>query len=139
VIGAPKAGLETEVQAIVAQALRFLPICVAGVGVVVHLLGLFGVDPQDAPLLGHVVMLLVDAGVLVGLWQRRRWGHWLALCLFGQQTVFQAYWASAAAASGAPLWQAQLLTPVVCLACLMILVLRRELFRPEHAGRRFSG
>lgn len=98
---------------------------------VVHLLGLLGIDPQNASCLAHLIMLIVDSTVLIGLLVRRTWGYWLALALFGQQTVFQAYWAYGAALSDARLWQAQLATPVICCACLLVLVLRRDLFRSE--------
>ncbi len=97
----------------------------------VQALGLLGIDPQGASQTGHAVMLFVDSGVLIGLSRRWTWGYWLALGLLGQQTLFQTYWARGAAISHAPLWWAQLATPIVCLACLLVLVLRRDLFRLE--------
>ena len=114
------------------KALHTLPISVAGVGVVVHALGLLGIDPQGASQWGHAVMLCVDCSVLIGLSRRWTWGYWLALGLFGQQTLFQTYWAWAAAVSRAPLWWAQVATPIVCLACLLVLVLRRDLFGSSY-------
>ncbi len=118
------------------RALRLLPICVAGVGVGVHSLGLLGIDPQGASRVAHATMLFLDSSVLVGLLGRRTWGYWLALGLFAQQTVFQTYWAYAAAVRDAQLWQAQLATPLVCLACLIILVARRDWYRVEEPGGR---
>ncbi len=111
-----------------ARAMYSLPIALAGVGVVAHALGLVGVDPQNAPLLGHAVMLVVDSGVVVGLLKRRAWGYRLALCLFLEQSVLQPYWAYRAAVSEAPLWQAQLATPLACIVCLLVLVFRRDLY-----------
>jgi Na+/proline symporter len=102
----------------------------------VHSLGLLGIDPQGASRVGHVIMLLLDSSVLVGLLGRRTWGYWLALGLFVQQTVFQTYWAYAAAARDARLWEAQLATPLVCLACLVVLLARRDLYRVEEPGAR---
>jgi hypothetical protein len=118
------------------RALYLLPIAVATVGVGIHLLGVLGIDPQNAPAVGHAVMFVVDLAVVVGLLGRRRWGYWLAVGLFVQQTTFQAWWAYHALMSEAPLWGAQLATPVLCLACLLVLLVRGDLYRtPEGSTR----
>jgi hypothetical protein len=118
------------------KALHLLPIGVALIGVAIHLLGLLGIDPQNAPVSAHAVMLVVDSSVVAGLLGRRRWGYWLAVALFVQQTMFQGYWAYRAFVSEAPLWGIQLATPILCLTCLLVLVLRGDLYRPVESGTR---
>lgn len=63
------------------------------VGAIVHAAALVGWKLDEEPLWTDVTFLCIDLVVFFGVLTKRRWGYWLALLLFLQQSAVQGYWA----------------------------------------------
>ncbi len=72
--------------------MRFFPISVAALGVIIHALGIMNILPQTTILL-DIGMFVVDFLVCYGLIKRKSWGYYLAIILFLQQSIMQPIWA----------------------------------------------
>ncbi len=72
--------------------IRFFPILVAALGVIIHALGIVSVVPQTTIFL-DITMFVVDFLVCYGLIKRKSWGYYLAIILFLQQSIMQPIWA----------------------------------------------
>ena len=57
--------------------IRFFPILVAALGVIIHALGIVSVVPQTTIFL-DITMFVVDFLVCYGLIKRKSWGYYLA-------------------------------------------------------------
>ncbi len=71
--------------------IRFFPISVVALGVIIHALGIVNVVPQTTILL-DLTMFVVDFLVCYGLIKRKAWGYYLAIILFLQQSIMQPIW-----------------------------------------------
>lgn len=72
--------------------IRFFPISVAALGVIIHALGIVNVVPQTTLLL-DMIMFAIDFLVCYGLINKKPWGYYLAIILFLQQSIMQPIWA----------------------------------------------
>ena len=70
------------------------PIALTFIGVIIHAVGLFGFQVYlTSDFILHLVMLLTDSLVVIGLYRQKWWGYWLAVMLYCQQSICQPYWA----------------------------------------------
>lgn len=70
------------------------PIVLTFIGVIIHLVGVLGFQVYlTANYTAHLLMLIIDTLVVIGLSKKMRWGYWLAVALYCQQAIFQPYWA----------------------------------------------
>lgn len=72
--------------------ITFIPIIVALIGVLIHLLGMLQIL-KIASFNADIMMFIVDLLVVYGLIMRKKWGWYLATILFIQQSIMQPYWA----------------------------------------------
>jgi hypothetical protein len=72
--------------------MRYIPITVAIIGIVIHSLGLLDLIPHPLFIL-DLLMLCIDILVAYGLIKKTTWGYWLAIALYLQQSFMQPYWA----------------------------------------------
>lgn len=107
--------------------LYYYPIILTSIGVGIHLFGTLGLFQVEVPRLWHVLMLIVDFLVVVGLARKTVWGYRLALLLYIQQSIMQPYWAWQAYLQGLGLFQLLVTSPLVIVA-LIILIFRKKLF-----------
>lgn len=68
-----------------------IPIVTAILGVIIHVLGLLDFIPHSS-LMTEFVMFSIDSLVVYGLLKNRKWGYFLAICLYLQQSIMQPYW-----------------------------------------------
>ena len=64
------------------RTLYFYTIALTFLGVIIHALGICGITVGDTPLWLHVLMLVVDCAVVVGLILKSKWRYWLAVVLY---------------------------------------------------------
>ena len=72
--------------------MKYSPIMVAMIGIVIHSLGLLDLIPHPLFIL-DLLMLCIDILVVYGLIKKTTWGYWLAIALYLQQSLMQPYWA----------------------------------------------
>lgn len=106
----------------------YLPIIVTGIGILIHSLAVFGLYISNDHLGLHLLMLIIDSAVVIGLMKRSIFGYWLALGLYFEQGAFQTYWAAEAFYNQWDYWRFQAITAVLALICLAILGTRKPLF-----------
>jgi hypothetical protein len=102
------------------------PIILASLGVVIHLLALFGISVSQTSDTIHIVMFIVDSCVVIGLTLKKLWGYIGAVLLFLQQSLFQSYWAYKNMIYGWDLWSFQVITSVLCIIALLILIFSKR-------------
>lgn len=73
-------------------SITLIPIIVALLGVLIHLLGMLQILKM-ASFNADLFMFIIDALVVYGLMKRRKWGFYLAIILFIQQSIMQPNWA----------------------------------------------
>lgn len=109
--------------------MRYIPIITAIIGVAIHALGLFDLIPHPT-FMADLSMLVIDLSVFYGLIKKTRWGYYLAIILYLQQSIMQPYWAYHYHTSNsfivhpAEHWVAPLL--VIC--SFIILILNKNVF-----------
>lgn len=103
------------------------PILISTIGVGIHLFGVLELFQLEVPRSIHGLMLLVDSLVLIGLLQKSRWGYWLALLLYLEQSIMQPYWAYQAYLAEGSFFQFWVASPVVIIA-LLVLASNHRLF-----------
>ena len=108
------------------------PIFIACVGIVIHLLGITKVL-IIADLHADIIMFLLDSLVVYGLLKRKKWGWWLAVLLFLQQSIMQPYWAYKKYLIGVyALHLAEIfIAPIIVCLCLSILLLNKKHYQPK--------
>lgn len=72
--------------------MRYIPIIVSIVGLIIHSLGLLNLIPHPIFII-DLLMFLVDLTVTYGLIKKTFYGYWLAVILYSQQSLMQPYWA----------------------------------------------
>lgn len=72
--------------------MKYIPIMVAIIGVIIHSLGLLNLIPHPFFIL-DLLMLCIDILVVYGLVKKTTWGYWAAIALYLQQCLMQPYWA----------------------------------------------
>lgn len=110
------------------------------VGAGIHMAALLGWKIDDEPLVTDVVFLVLDVTITFGVMTKQRWGYWLALLLFLQQTGFQGYWAVWQMCQGGPFGVQQVAALLAVLGLLSLVFFkgaftrRREDARPGGAA-----
>jgi hypothetical protein len=117
--------------------LYVFPVVLTSIGIGIHLLGGLKLFQLDVPWFAHAIMLLVDALVVIGLLQQSRWGYWLGVLLYIQQSIMQPYWGFQAYLQGGNIY---LLVAVssLCVASLITLLFNRGLFDEPHKVPKLS-
>ena len=109
------------------RLLFWYPIALTVIGVGIHLFGTLGLFQLEVLRMVHVVMLIADMLVVIGLLKKTAWGYWLAIFLYIEQSIGQPYWAYQAFLRNGNLYQFLVVCPLVIVA-LVVLVLNRKLF-----------
>ena len=102
------------------------------IGAGIHTAALLGWKLDNEPLAVDVVFLVLDLTITIGVLTRRRWGYWLALLLFLQQTGFQGYWAIWGLCQGAPFGVQQVAALLAMLGVLSLVLFKRA-FAPTRS------
>ena len=71
--------------------LNKIPIIVVMLGVIIHFLGVTQILMM-ASFRADAIMFIIDLLVALGLFWRKKWGWYLAIILFTQQSIMQPYW-----------------------------------------------
>lgn len=110
----------------------FYPILLATCGIAIHALGLFGIAYLHAPFWGHLVMLLIDSAVVLGLLLKSSWGYWLGVILYLEQVYIQTLSLHHAGWFASPS-HLQIPVPFLCLIALVLLVLNKKSFTGQSS------
>ena len=107
--------------------MRYIPILTAIIGVGIHALGLLEIIPHPSVFVDSC-MLFIDLLVAYGLIKKTRWGYYLALILFLQQSSMQPYWAyQKYIANFAILHPIELfIAPILVIISFIILIMRKD-------------
>ncbi len=110
--------------------MTLIPLITAIIGVGIHTLGLLDFIPHPS-VLADTCMLLIDLLVAYGLIKKTRWGYYLALILFLQQSIMQPYWAYQKYISGfVILHPVELfIAPLLVISCFIILIFNKKILR----------
>jgi uncharacterized membrane protein len=114
------------------------PIVVSALGIGIHFFGTLRLFQREVPQANHIIMLIIDMLVVIGLLKRTTWGYWFAVLLYIQQSTMQPYWAYQAYMQGKDfgLFQVMITSPAV-IAALFVLVFNKRLFikKSQHDQR----
>ena len=102
------------------------PIILTAIGVGIHFFGAIGLFQIEGPRILHAIMLTVDILVVIGLSKRTRWGYWLAILLYTEQSIMEPYWGYLSFTQGS-WYQLAVVCPLV-IAALAILAFNKRLF-----------
>ena len=108
--------------------LYWFPTILTFYGVIVHFFGILKYTQVWTDHNVHIAMFVVDSLVVTGLLRKTKWGYWLAVILYVQQVIMQSYWTINYAYSSVGLGLFQFFVPAICLASLLVLMLRKNLF-----------
>jgi hypothetical protein len=106
----------------ITKSIRFYPIILTAIGVVIHGFALLGLAISNTPNWLHGLMLIVDSTVVAGLIKKKIWGYALAIALYIQQVIFQIYWAYQGYSNHWSLAWAQAPTVILCTLSLFLLI-----------------
>jgi hypothetical protein len=109
------------------RLLFWYPIALTTIGVGIHLFGTLGLFQLHVLRVVHVVMLIVDLLVVIGLLKKTKWGYWLAILLYIEQSIGQPYWSYQGFGHDGALFQLLVVCPLV-IAALAVLVFNKRLF-----------
>ncbi|HAB99602.1 MAG TPA: hypothetical protein DCE71_07265 [Parachlamydiales bacterium] len=109
------------------KLIYFYPILLTTCGILIHAFGLLDIEYNTAPAWGHLLMLIIDSAIVIGLFLKVSWGYWLAVALFIQQTICQTYWLSMQGWLDTS-FQLNIPVPLLCLAALACLIFYKKVF-----------
>jgi|GEM_PF-3263593 len=109
------------------RALYLYPITLSAIGVVIHFLGILRLFQLDVSIPIHVALFAIDLLVVIGLVRKTKWGYWLAVLLYVEQSIMQPILAYKAFMQGLGLFQLLVTSPLV-IGALIILVFNKRLF-----------
>jgi hypothetical protein len=105
----------------------FFPIALTSCGILIHACGLLGIEYHHNSFLAHLIMLIVDISVVLGLLLKSSWGYWLGILLYIEQVYIQTLslrqlgWLNS-------IYRFQIPVPLLCLTALLFLFVYRKEF-----------